>query len=129
MNKGNTSITNDLKNLLDDYMTKDSAEEFIKVIEEENFSSVNEVLKISELDKSQVEYDLPKGMDYRLLVDKIITHCENHLAEERYYNLLLDLSQLMLFAGEMAYSLEIAQDLQSKLESKIILNPSWLKQI
>ncbi len=117
MGNGNTSITNDLKNLLDDYMTKASAEEFIKGIEEENLSSINEAIEISELDKSQVGYDLPNGMDYRLLVDRIITHSENHLAEERYYNLLLDLSQLMLFAGEMAYSLEIAQDLQNKLGS------------
>lgn len=118
MSEINNIITNDLKNLLDCYMTKASAEEFIKVIETENLLLLDEVLKISELEKSQVEFNLPKGKEYRLLVDRMITHCENHLAEEQYYNLLLDLSQLMLFAGENEYSLEIAQELHSKLESR-----------
>ena len=118
MNKSNTNITRELKILLDDYLTNASAEEFIKGIEEENFSSANEEFKISEPDKSQVEYDLPKGIDYRLLIDKMITQCKKLMSEDKYYNLLLDFSQLMLFAGETAYSLEIVQDLQSKLESK-----------
>ena len=116
MKNGYTNITGDLKNLLDGYMNKTSAEEFLKVLEAENFSSVNEELKISEPDKSQVEFELPKGIDYRLLVDRIITHCEEQLSEDRYYNLLLDLSQLILFAGENAYSLEIVQYLKSKVE-------------
>ncbi len=123
MREGNTSITKELKNILSDYITKDSAEELIKAIETEDFLSGNKVLELSELNKSQVGYDPPKGMDYRLLIDKIITHSENHLSEERYSNLLLDLSQLMLFAGEMAYSLEIVQNLQNNLESKNNLKP------
>jgi len=118
MNKSNTNITKELKDLLDEYMTKASAEEFIKGIEADNFSNVNKVNGMSDLDKSQVEYDLPKGIDYRLLIDRMITQCKNLLSEDKYYNLLLDFSQLMLFAGETAYSLEIVQDLQSKLESK-----------
>lgn len=118
MHNGYINITNDLKNLLAGYMTKASVEEFIKVIEAENFSLSNEKLEIYELDNSHVECDLPKGKEYRLLVDRVITYCENHLAEEKYYQLLLDLSQLMLFAGENVYSLEIAQELHSKLESR-----------
>ncbi|MBT8386063.1 MAG: tetratricopeptide repeat protein [Ignavibacteria bacterium] len=117
MKNDSTSITKDLKDILRDYMTKTSVEELIKEIETEDFSSGNKVLELSELDKSQVGYDPPKGMNYRLLVDKIITHSENHLEEEKYFNLLLDIAQLMLFAGEMSYSLEIAQNLKSNLES------------
>jgi len=118
MSEDYKNITLDLRNLLNEYLTKTSMEEFLIAFKDENSSSVNEVLDISELDKSQVEYDLPKGTDYRLVIDKMITHCENRLPEERYYNLLLELTQLMIFAGEMAYALEIAQDLQSKLGSK-----------
>ena len=117
MNNGNTDITKDLKNLISNYMTKPTAEEFIKAIEEENSSGLNEVLSILKSDIPHVEYKLPNGIDYRLLVDPMITHCQPLLTEERYYNLLLDFSQLMLFTGELAYSLEIAQDLQNKLES------------
>ena len=117
MNNGYTNITSDLQNLLDDYMNKESAEEFIKAIEAENTSRSTELNEIPESVKSQVEYSLPKGIDYRLIVDRMITHCEKQLTEDRYYNLLLDLSQLILFAGENAYSLEIVQYLQSKVES------------
>jgi tetratricopeptide (TPR) repeat protein len=117
MNNGYTNITIDLKNLLDEYMTEVSAEEFIKGIEAENFSSANGELECTEPEKSQVEYDFPKGTNYRLIMDRIITHFEEQLQEEKYYNLLLDLTQLMLFAGENAYSLEIAQALYSKVNS------------
>jgi tetratricopeptide (TPR) repeat protein len=111
------NITSDLKHLLDGYMATASAEEFIKAIEVESFAVANDALEVSEPDKSQVEYDFPKGIDYRLLLDKVITHCEKQLTVDKYYSLLLDLSELMLFAGEVAYSLEIAQNLQSKVNS------------
>ena len=117
MKNNNTNIVNDLKNLLDDYMTEASSREFIKKLEEDNSLYINEESDFSELDKSQVEYEVPKGIDHRVMVDKMITHCENDLPEERFYNLLLDLSQLMLHSGEVAFSLEIAEDLLGKLNS------------
>ena len=76
MNNGNTDITKDLKNIINDYMTKAIAEEFIKVIEAENSSGLNEVLNILKSDIPHVEYKLPNGIDYRLLVDPMITHCQ-----------------------------------------------------
>jgi tetratricopeptide (TPR) repeat protein len=117
MKKEKNNITSELKDILGKYMSPDSIDEFIKGVESDDESSTNGVGDISEQDKSQVEYELPKGTDYRLVVDRMITHFEEHLPEEQYYNLLLDLSQLMHFAGENAYSLEIAQYLQSKVES------------
>ncbi len=68
MNKSNTNITKELKNLLDDYLTNASAEEFIKGIETKNISSVNDVLEFSELDKwieEPVKY-YSSGMGMRL---------------------------------------------------------------
>jgi hypothetical protein len=86
MNNGFTNITSDLKSLLEEYMTKTSADEFIKGFEAENFSDANGEMEMSETVKSQVGYSLPKGIDYRLLVDRIIAHCEKQLSEDTYYN-------------------------------------------
>ena len=118
MSKENSTITEDLKNLLRNYLTEFSVDEFIKEIEAENIASQNAALEISELDSLQVNYDIPKGIDKRIIVDRIITHCEKQLEEAKFYNLLLDLSQLMLFSGENSYSLELAQDLFGKIEFK-----------
>jgi len=124
MENDNINIVNDLKRLINNYMPEESSKDFLKALEGDISSPVgmdspnaNDCLVISELDKSQVKYDLPKGTNYRLLIDKVILHCEKLLAEDKFYKLLLDLSQLMLFAGENAYSLELAEDLFGKLNS------------
>ena len=112
-----TNIIKDLKKLLDDYMTEASSREFIRKLQEDNFVDNNEELDFSELDKSQVEFEVPKGIDHRVMVDKMITHCENDLTEEKFYNLLMDLSQLMWHCGEITFSLEIVENLLGKVNS------------
>jgi len=116
-NNNINNIVSDLKSLINNYMPEASAKDFIKVLNEDISLNANEALVISELDKSQVDYKLPKGIDYRLLIDRVITHCEKVLPKEQFYKLMLDLSQLMLFAGENAFSLELAEGLLSKLNS------------
>jgi tetratricopeptide (TPR) repeat protein len=118
MSKENSNITEDLRNLLCNYLTEFSVDEFIKEIEAENIADQSVALEISQLDSSQVNYDIPKGIDKRMIVDRIATYCEKQLEEAKFYNLLLDLSQLMLFSGENSYSLELAQDLFRKIEFK-----------
>ena len=117
MNNNNTNIINDLKNLLDEYMTEASSGDFIKQLEQDNSSNINEAADFSKLDKSQVEHEVSKGIDHRVMVDNLITHCENDLTEEKYYNLLLDLSQLMWQRGEVTFSLEIVENLLGKISS------------
>ena len=117
MKNNNTNILKDLKNLLAGYITKASLREFIKKLGQDNSIDSNDGAEFSELDKSQVEYEVPTGIDNRVIVDKLITHCENELVEEKFYNLLLDLSLLMLNCGELSFSLEIAENLLGKLNS------------
>jgi len=117
MKNDNKNIVTDLRSLIVNYLTEESAKDFMKALEGDISAGANESLVISEQDKSQVEYKLPKGIDQRLLIDKIVTDCEKLLPKQKYYSLLLDLSQLMLFAGENAFSLEIAGDLLNKVNS------------
>ena len=115
MNIKNRNIVKDLKQLLINYLTKTIANDFIKTIDEEIPIKPGNQSQISESEKIQIEYELPKGINYRIHVDKIITHCAKLLPDEKYFNLILDLSQLMFFAGEISYSLEIAEDLLNML--------------
>lgn len=115
MKNNNMHIVNDLKNLITNYISENQVEELFNSLEENLNLNENKESVITDLDKSQVEYQLPKGIQYRLLIDKTVTHCEKLLEDEQYFGLILDLSQLMLFAGENAFSLELAENLMTKL--------------
>ncbi len=118
MENNSSNIVNDIKNLINSYMTDTDAGDFIKVLEEDITVKTNEELSLSKAEKEQVEYELPKGTKYRLLIDKVITDCERLLPAEKYFSLVLELSQLMLFAGENSFSLEIAEDLLKRLNTE-----------
>ena len=117
MNNKNKNVVKDLKQLLNNYLTKASANDFIKILDEDLSINLEQLPEIPVADKLQIKYELPKGIDYRIPVDKVITYCAKELSEEKYFNLMLDLSQLMFFAGEIAYSLEIAEELLSKVQT------------
>ena len=118
----NNNIMKDLRGLIASYLTESVSKDFIKVLNED--ISVIEKYKseASELDKSRIAYELPQGFNYRIAIDNVITFCKKQLTEEKYNKLMLDLSQLMLFAGEVSYSLEIADNLLNSLQSKGIFS-------
>ena len=113
----NKNIFKELKQLLNNYLTKNLVKDFIKILDEDISIKPVDRAQIPDSEKFQIEYELPKGINYRIPVDKVITSCAKLLEENKYYKLMLDLSQLMFFAGEISYSLEIAEDLISKLRT------------
>jgi tetratricopeptide (TPR) repeat protein len=114
MTNNNENIVVDLKNLIQKYMSEDLTKSFINKLEEDH-SLNRKTLELSEIDKAQVQYELPQSMNYRLLIDKVITYSEKILSKEQSYKLILDLAQLMLFAGENSFALEISENLYFKL--------------
>lgn len=117
MNNKNKNLIKDLKQLLSTYLTKTNAEELFKVLEDKTSLQPIEENSIGEFEKTQLEYEVPKGYTYRIILDKIITICAKVLSQEKYNKLMLDIVELMFFAGELTYSLEIAEDLLGKLQS------------
>ncbi len=115
MENKNSDIVKDLKNLIGNYLTDDDSKELFDELKADDCLSDFE---ISELDESQIEFEILNGVDLRLLVDAMITLGEKQLQDEKHYDFLLDLSQLMFYAGETAFSLEIAEYLLSMLEDK-----------
>ena len=120
MGNKNSNIVNDIKSLVGNYITESESGDFMKVIEEDTALKANKDLFPSETERQQVEYEFPKGTEFRLLIDRIITECEKLLPEDKFSQLMVDLSQLMLFSGENSFALEIAENELNKLNSKNI---------
>lgn len=118
MNNQNQKLVKDLKQLLDNYLTKTNSQDLIKVLEEDISVQTLSENEIGELDKNQLEYQPPRGIDYRIILDKIITHCGKLLSEEKYLKLTLDITEIMFFAGELSYSLEISEILLDKIQNE-----------
>jgi tetratricopeptide (TPR) repeat protein len=117
MNSNNKILLKEFKQILNTYITESGAEDLFKSLEEDISLKLNLDNQISKEEKFHLEYDLPKGINYRISVDKVITFCTKSLPEEKLYNLMLDLSQMMFFAGELPFSQELAEDLLSKINS------------
>ena len=118
MENNNSNIVNDIKSLVNKYLTESESNDLLRVIEEDVALKTNEELFPSETEREQVEHVFPKGTEFRLLIDRIITECENLLPEDKFYKLMIDLSQLMLFSGENSFALEIAEYKLNKLNSQ-----------
>ena len=118
MDNNLSHIENDIRNLISNYLPENDTENFIKVLKHDISFTGNVNDSLSELELEHVSYNLPEGINYRLIIDKIIVDCEKLLEEEKYYRLILDLSQLLLFVGENAYSLEIAEYQLGKINSQ-----------
>ncbi len=118
MENNSSNIVNDIKSLINNYMTDTETEDFIKTLEVDISAQTGEELPLSPIEKEQIEYELPKGTKYRLIIDRILTDCERLLPVEKYQRLVLDLSQLMLFSGENSFALEIAEYQLSKVNSE-----------
>ena len=116
MTNNNENIVSDFKELIQKYLTNESAEILMKKFNEDIFSNNNAEV-FSSLEKSHVENQLTPSTSYRLMIDRILTQSEKLLTTENYYRMHLDLSQLMLFTGENAYALEIAEILSNNLNT------------
>lgn len=117
MNNKNKNLIKDLKQIISTYLTKANAEDLFKLLDEKTSLQSAEENSFGDLDKTHLEYEVPKGYTYRIILDKIITICAKVLSEEKYNKLMLDIAELMFFSGELTYSLEITEDLLSKLQS------------
>lgn len=109
---------NQVKGVLINYMSRTDAEEFIKAINAYANSFVQESNGVDKLDKTQIEYSVPNGVNDRVIVDKVITLAEVILPKENYCNLLLDLAQLMNINGNNNFALEILENLKNGTGTK-----------
>jgi len=117
MIKENNKIITDIKQLLENYLHESYTRDLMNSLYEDISLQMDYAEKISGSEKAQIDYEPPKGINYRIAVDKVITYCESILPEEKYFHLLLDFSELMFYEGEISYSMEIAEDILGRINS------------
>ena len=115
MNNNTEKILNHLKDVLVNFLSQSDADEFIKAIKVYTSSVEKLEQNLPDVDKQQVSYQFSDGVDERIIVDKIITLAERLLLKEKYYNLVIELSQLMIKIGNLSFALEMLTDLKNSL--------------
>jgi tetratricopeptide (TPR) repeat protein len=119
MNNNSEKVINQVKDVLVNFLSKSEAEEFIKSIKvyATSFEKLSE--NVSDVDKEQFKYQFPDGVDERIIVDRIITMSEKLLNKEKYFDLLLELAQIMIKIGNQAFALEILSDLKNLIGTDV----------
>lgn len=115
MNNNTEKILNHVKDVLINFLSQSDADEFIKAIKIYAASIEKLDKSTPDIDKQQVNHQFTDGVDERIIVDKIITLAERLLLREKYYNLILDLAQLMIKIGNQAFALEMLTDLKNSI--------------
>lgn len=115
MNNNTEKILNHVKDVLVNFLSQSDADEFIKAIKVYAASIEKLDQSALDIDKQQVNHQFTDGVDERIIVDKIITLAERLLLKEKYYNLILELSQLMIKIGNHAFALEMLTDLKNSI--------------
>ncbi|MEJ2104467.1 MAG: hypothetical protein P8X47_07820, partial [Ignavibacteriaceae bacterium] len=76
MKKESNTIIMDIKQLLENYLNETYSKDLMSLIYEDISLQMDYTDKISISEKAQIEYEPPKGINYRIAVDKVITFCE-----------------------------------------------------
>ena len=109
------TLVKDIEGLLSNYLGKKEAEGFSKKLEKENVSEVKKSKKLFTRSSDQVNSIITEGAKGRELIHSIISFAEERISEEFLLKLMHDLSQLMIFNGELDIATEICEDLIVKI--------------
>ena len=113
--KQKSVFVKEIESLLHKYLAKDVAQEFALELEKRNLlTDPYSALKQSEKDAEQIQINIPHGTDERELIQYIISFTENKIPEELLLNLMLELSHLMIFNGELSFASEICEEILAK---------------
>jgi tetratricopeptide (TPR) repeat protein len=118
MEKINTGLTKDIENLLNEYLGKDNTDNFFQSLKESVLGKFDDAAQGDSQDQVQLKSEINPGVNERDLVNRIVTYAEEMLEIEKLLQLLLDLSQLMTFNGEISVATELSDDVISKTENE-----------
>lgn len=114
------SLVKEIEKLLGNYLGNRDAENFCKKI-----TGSDKVQAISEMQQSesnsQINLEVPIGSSEREFIQSIVTFAGNNISNEYFNKLLLELSHLMIFNGELNLALELLDDLLAKIQN----NPEY----
>lgn len=110
-----TILVKSIENILSNYLGKKDAEGFSKTLERRKVPEVKKQAKSDTKNSDQINSIITEGAKGRELIHSIISFAEKKISEEFLFKLLHDLSQLMIFDGELDIATEICEDLIIKI--------------
>lgn len=116
--KNNSSILKEIEAILSQYFDAVETSNFYNRLAD-SFENQNKAgVVTSKADQVQLSSNIPIGMNEREVVTQIATFAAQKLPKENHLQLLLDLSQLMTFNGEVSIASELCEDVLLKTENE-----------
>ena len=119
--KNNSGMAKEIENFLNEYFGEDDTSIFYHRLVNPAEDNNKVELSGSKSDKAQLSKQIPIGMNEREIVNGIVTFAEQKLQKEKLLKLLMDLSELMTFNGEISIAAELCDDVISKTENEDLL--------
>jgi len=104
------NLNKNLSDRLPDFFNNKQIKEILSLY---TSSVINQPTEATKSNKGQEDFLLSTGLNYRTQVDLLITYSSNHLPKEKFFSLLLYLSQVSITNGEFATAIEINEKLIS----------------
>ena len=114
MEKTKNALRSEIENLVSQYLGKEEAANFYQRIKEDVLGKNKNLSQGDPNDQSQLSSHIPIGVDERDLINGLVTFVEKKLTAEKLFSLLIDLSQIMTFNGEISIATELCDDVISK---------------
>ena len=118
MEKINSGLTKEIEGLLNEFLGQEEAANFFKGLNQDVSDKQNRTYQAGSEDQFQLSSQIPVGMNERDLINGIVTYVEKKLETEKLLKLLLDLSQIMTFNGEVSIATELCDDVIAKTENE-----------
>lgn len=108
-------LLKDIESILSNYLTQKDMVEFTNELEKRKVTETKKGLKSKAKDSYQLNTNFTDGSKERELIQSILSFTEERISEISYYNMMHELSQLMIFNGELNLATEICEDLIIKI--------------
>lgn len=110
-------IAQDIEIILTNYLGKKDAQDFTKKLKKLAASSVKSSIS-GQKNSNQADVMIFESAKEREFINSIISFAEERISEEYLFKLMHDLSQLMIFNGELSLASEICEDLILKINGR-----------
>ncbi|MFC2085490.1 tetratricopeptide repeat protein, partial [Bacteroidota bacterium] len=115
----------DLQSLLTDYLTAEDLNTLNSRIGLRGLSGYAELFSLSETDRDQLKAQFTPAIE-RYQIDRTITHAGKKLSSEKYYELLVNLSELCISHGKLNLAQEIVNKTTRESEDDDVIAKSYL---
>lgn len=111
----NLILLKDIEKILSNYLTQKDVADFTNELEKRKVTGTKKIFRSRAKDSYQLNDNFIDGSKERELIQGILSFIEGRISETSYYKIMLELSHLMIFNGELNLATEICENLIIKI--------------